>query len=194
MRTQPHVDDEPRTFRAATLDEAIELAEQSLGPQARIVAANHIRRGGIGGFFASDQGVEVTAVVDDDLFEAPAGSPGDAVGGFTGDAAGDFAGETLERIVQEAAMQERDTWLGRSQVGPSAADEPFTALGHGASFADVLQATDAQVAPGRHPSLLAPAPAPARSSAPRQCTASGPGRGPRSRAARRFRTRGRSAG
>ena len=49
--------DELIRFRAATLDEAIELAEQSLGARAKVVAANQLRRGGIGGFFAADLGV-----------------------------------------------------------------------------------------------------------------------------------------
>ena len=56
-------------FRAPTLEEAIALAESSLGARVRVVAANRIRRGGIGGFFASDLGVEVTVALDDETVE-----------------------------------------------------------------------------------------------------------------------------
>ena len=84
---------EPIRFRAPTLDEAIELAEQSLGARARVVAANQLRRGGIGGFFASDLGVEITVVVDDETVE-----------------------EALARIVQDAAAEERQQWRGREDA------------------------------------------------------------------------------
>jgi hypothetical protein len=67
-------------FRAPTLEEAIALAESSLGARVRVVAANRIRRGGIGGFFASDLGVEVTVALDDETME-----------------------EALERLVAESA-------------------------------------------------------------------------------------------
>ena len=52
---------EPAThrFRAATIDEAIGQARAELGPDVEIVEANRIRRGGVGGFFAADLGVEV---------------------------------------------------------------------------------------------------------------------------------------
>jgi hypothetical protein len=56
-------------FRAPTLEEAIALAESSLGARVRVVAANRIRRGGIGGFFAADLGVEVTVALDDETME-----------------------------------------------------------------------------------------------------------------------------
>ncbi len=56
-------------FRAPTLEAAIALAETSLGARVRVVAANRIRRGGIGGFFASDLGVEVTVALDDETME-----------------------------------------------------------------------------------------------------------------------------
>ena len=54
----PRDDNDSMQFRGPTLEEAIALAEQSLGGRVRVVAANRIRRGGIGGFFASDLGVE----------------------------------------------------------------------------------------------------------------------------------------
>jgi hypothetical protein len=51
-----------RRLRAATLDEAVARVEAEFGHDAEIVEANRIRRGGVGGFFATDLGVEV--VVD----------------------------------------------------------------------------------------------------------------------------------
>jgi hypothetical protein len=74
-------------FRAPTLDAAILLAEQALGTRVRVLAANRIRRGGIGGFFASDLGVEVTVTLDDESIE-----------------------EALERLVAEAAADDRVDW------------------------------------------------------------------------------------
>jgi hypothetical protein len=79
-------------FRAATLDEAIAVAEHSLGTRVRVVAANRIRRGGIGGFFASDLGVEVTVALDEETIE-----------------------QALERLVAETAADERDQWLGHDR-------------------------------------------------------------------------------
>ncbi len=90
MRTQPLAEHEPLTFRGATLDEAIEAAEAELGPRVRVLAANHIRRGGIGGFFASDLGVEITVAVEKETAE-----------------------EALGRIVEETASQERERWRER---------------------------------------------------------------------------------
>ncbi|MEX1107064.1 MAG: hypothetical protein WEB78_12770, partial [Ilumatobacteraceae bacterium] len=80
---------ETMRFRAASLDEAIAVAEHSLGTRVRVVAANRIRRGGIGGFFASDLGVEVTVALDDETIE-----------------------QALERLVAETAADGRDEWLG----------------------------------------------------------------------------------
>lgn len=71
-------------FRAATLEDAIALAESSLGARVRVVAANRIRRGGIGGFFAADLGVEVTVALDDETME-----------------------QALERLVADSAADER---------------------------------------------------------------------------------------
>jgi hypothetical protein len=77
-------------FRAPTLDEAIALAETSLGARVRVVAANRIRRGGIGGFFASDLGVEVTVALDDESME-----------------------QALERLVAESEVDERSDFESR---------------------------------------------------------------------------------
>jgi ribonuclease E len=52
----------PHRFRAATVEEALRQVRASLGEDAEIVEANRIRRGGIGGFFATELGVEVVAL------------------------------------------------------------------------------------------------------------------------------------
>ncbi|MEM1331864.1 MAG: hypothetical protein AAGG08_00270 [Actinomycetota bacterium] len=54
--------EERRTFRAATLDEAVEAARAVLGPELELVEAHRVRRGGLGGFFATDLGVEIVAI------------------------------------------------------------------------------------------------------------------------------------
>ena len=102
MRTQEHLETKPIRFRAATLDEAVELAEQSLGARARVVEANQLRRGGIGGFFASDLGVEISVVVDDETVE-----------------------DALVRMVDEVAAGEREHWRerGGQDTGHQLADE-----------------------------------------------------------------------
>lgn len=46
-------------FRAATFDEAVALAAAEYGDQVDVVEANRVRRGGIGGFFATELGVEI---------------------------------------------------------------------------------------------------------------------------------------
>ncbi len=60
--TPGDLDDTPtglRRFRGATLDEALAAARLDLGDGLEIVEANRIRRGGLGGFFATDLGIEV---------------------------------------------------------------------------------------------------------------------------------------
>jgi hypothetical protein len=115
MPTQQHDNsvetgtDSTMQFRAPTLDEAIALAEQSLGSRVRVVAANRIRRGGIGGFFAADLGVEVTVAVDDETIE-----------------------QALERLVAETAADERDQWHGRAAMPPV---EPAELVDHLPTFA-----------------------------------------------------------
>lgn len=58
-------DSDARRFRASTYDEAVVAATDRLGPNIRVVGANRIRRGGLGGFFATDLGIEISAVVDE---------------------------------------------------------------------------------------------------------------------------------
>lgn len=98
MRMPSHDEPETMSFRAATLDEAIALAERSLGARVRVVAANRIRRGGIGGFFAADLGVEVSVTLDEETIE-----------------------QALERLVAESAVEERAQWLAQVGAGSHAA-------------------------------------------------------------------------
>jgi hypothetical protein len=98
MRTQSTTDSDTMSFRGASLDEAVALAEESLGAPVRVVAANRIRRGGIGGFFAADLGVEVSVSLDDETIE-----------------------QALERLVSETAADERTRWMehrDRDQPAP----------------------------------------------------------------------------
>lgn len=99
MPTPPRDDQDSMQFRGPTLEDAIALAEQSLGARVRVVAANRIRRGGIGGFFASDLGVEVTVALDDETIE-----------------------QALERLVAETAADERDLWMA-THSAPAARTE-----------------------------------------------------------------------
>ncbi len=55
--------DEPHRFRAPTIDAALADARAALGDDVRIVEANRIRRGGVGGFFATDLGVELIVAI-----------------------------------------------------------------------------------------------------------------------------------
>lgn len=50
---------ETRTYRAETLDAAMEAARRELGPGVRVISADRLRRGGVGGFFATEIGVEI---------------------------------------------------------------------------------------------------------------------------------------
>jgi hypothetical protein len=115
-------------FRGPTLEDAIALAEQSLGARVRVVAANRIRRGGIGGFFASDLGVEVTVALDDETIE-----------------------QALERLVAETAADERQQWMATAQ--PVAATRSADAKG-----AAGVPAAPAAPAPASFESLLPAAP------------------------------------
>ena len=46
-------------YRAATVDQAVAQATSELGQDVEVLEASRIRRGGVGGFFATDLGVEV---------------------------------------------------------------------------------------------------------------------------------------
>lgn len=55
----PVVDPSARRFRAPTVEQALTDARAELGPDVEVLDASRIRRGGVGGFFATDLGVEV---------------------------------------------------------------------------------------------------------------------------------------
>ena len=61
-------------FEGGELDELLERVRTEVGPDARIVAANRVRKGGVGGFFAHE-GYEV--VVDADGAPAEPAAPRD---------------------------------------------------------------------------------------------------------------------
>lgn len=97
MRTQTTDDQDTLRFRAPSLEEAVALAEQSLGTRVRVVAANRIRRGGVGGFFAADLGVEVIVTPASETVE-----------------------DALERLINDSADEERTQWTterGLERVG-----------------------------------------------------------------------------
>ena len=114
MPTPPRDDNDSMQFRGPTLEDAIALAEQSLGARVRVVAANRIRRGGIGGFFASDLGVEVTVALDDETIE-----------------------QALERLVAETAADERQQWMATQTAPVARAEEQFGSSTSAASSAAV---------------------------------------------------------
>lgn len=87
MPTRTTDDQTTHTFRAATLEEAVALAEQSLGSRVTLVAANRIRRGGLGGFFAADLGVEVVVSPIEETVES-----------------------ALERLISSSSNEERARW------------------------------------------------------------------------------------
>ena len=144
MRTPQHDETKPMRFRAATLDEAVMLAEQSLGSRTRVIEANQLRRGGIGGFFASDLGVEISVVVDDEVADDEAVhdvAVRDAAGADgTVDVTVDAA---LERLVDEVAAQERERWRERAEPAETAGANLVLD-----DFAAALRAVEAATAHG----------------------------------------------
>ena len=95
MRTQTTDDQDTLRFRAPSLEEAVALAEQSLGTRVRVVAANRIRRGGVGGFFAADLGVEVIVTPASETVE-----------------------DALERLINDSADEERTQWTAERSAEP----------------------------------------------------------------------------
>ena len=75
-------------FRGATYDAAVEAAQEALGPRVKVVAADRIRRGGIGGFFATELGVEVSVALHDETVD-----------------------QALERLVAATAEEESSRWF-----------------------------------------------------------------------------------
>lgn len=78
----------PLRFRGATYDAAVQAAADALGARPHVIAAHRIRRGGIGGFFATDLGVEVQVDV-----------PGETID------------EAVERLVESGADDDREAWI-----------------------------------------------------------------------------------
>jgi hypothetical protein len=103
MRTQTTDDQDTLRFRAPTLEAAVALAEQSLGARVRVLAANRIRRGGIGGFFASDLGIEVIVTPDSETVE-----------------------DALERLISDSAKEERFQWQADRGSPAAASDRAAT--------------------------------------------------------------------
>ena len=89
MHSQSAADDTSVVkFRGATYDAAVEAAQQALGPRVKVVAADRIRRGGIGGFFATELGVEVSVALHDETVD-----------------------QALERLVEATAEEDRSHWF-----------------------------------------------------------------------------------
>jgi len=111
----------PRRFRAATIDEALEAARRELGPDIELVEANRIRRGGVGGFFATELGVEI--VVDVPPYFAGATATGkphfydrvveEEIGAPSG----------LDRLIENAARAERVANRDVATAGGSSGDD-----------------------------------------------------------------------
>ena len=109
MRTQTTDDQDTLRFRAPSLEEAVALAEQSLGTRVRVVAANRIRRGGVGGFFAADLGVEVIVAPASETVE-----------------------DALERLINDSADEERTQWTSE-RTGDRGLDRGDTSIESAAS-------------------------------------------------------------
>ncbi|MGD9705996.1 MAG: hypothetical protein AB7Q42_16170 [Acidimicrobiia bacterium] len=141
MRSSSTVDpqrEDPVRFQGATLEEAVATARAALGPRARVVEANRIRRGGIGGFFATDLGVEVAVLLEDESMDA-----------------------ALERLVaQSSAADGLEPAAGRGTVVPAMPNDDAPQ----AAFAGVLaREMFAEMAPAETASRTAvPHPAPAQ--------------------------------
>jgi hypothetical protein len=88
MHSLPATDTSVVKFRGATYDAAVEAAQLALGPRVKVVAANRIRRGGIGGFFATELGVEVSVALHDETVD-----------------------QALERLVEATAEEDRSRWF-----------------------------------------------------------------------------------
>jgi len=92
-------------FRGDTYDAAVEAAHQALGPRVKVIAADRIRRGGIGGFFATELGVEVSVALHDETVD-----------------------QALERLVAATAEEESSRWFEHLTSMPQATTTPSTQL------------------------------------------------------------------
>ncbi len=115
------------TIEADTVEDALAEVAARLGPAARIVRADRVRRGGIAGFFAREV-VEVVAVADRD----PAGPDTEATPGDGDDDVVSPSGgvdHTLERMLAAAEQASFAEVLGRTLVSGA---EPAAAPAAGA--------------------------------------------------------------
>ncbi len=105
-------------FRAATIDAALAEARSELGPDVEILEANRIRRGGVGGFFAADLGVEIA-------IRRATGNAGGTVNGDDFDARLAFFDRVIDRPESPAVtgierLLERATFADlQSHLGPA---------------------------------------------------------------------------
>lgn len=124
---------ERRTFRASTLDEAVAEARSELGTEVELIEAHRVRRGGLGGFFATDLGVEITAVS-----RRTASAP-------TGDAEKDHTASIvtgLDRLIEHADASDRASAVV-AQPEPHA---PQETVQDSHPFAEQMMAIEEEVA------------------------------------------------
>ena len=103
MSTPLNDDTETLRFRGPTVEAALDAAEKSIGGRVRLISANRLRRGGIGGFFAADMGVEIAVAPEHETIE-----------------------EALQRLVDGTSADEREEW--RRQVAASTAIAELAAM------------------------------------------------------------------
>lgn len=124
-----------RTFRAATLDDAVAAARSELGPEVELIEAHRVRRGGLGGFFATDLGVEIVAerrrasaplpqvtqpplMIDD----APGASTPAPTAASAAPATDDGVATALDRLIEQAGAADLTQLQTTDPVASAAAD------------------------------------------------------------------------
>lgn len=108
-----------RRFRGASYEEALTAAQAELGDNIRVIGADRIRRGGLGGFFATDLGVEVAVapVASDSRTTANSLARGsdDSPGDLTDQAVSDLDWDELMRRVE--ADDQRNNRRANRRIG-----------------------------------------------------------------------------